>query len=167
MGSSPTAPAIMNIFVLDLDPKLAARYLCDKHVVKMIVESCQLLCSVFDIKHNPPYKRTHYNHPCAKWVRRSASNFNWLYQHTIELLKEYERRYDTVHSCITVVNWITEHINLIKFPKTRLTPFPVCMPEECKLKDPVSSYRNYYIKEKSKFAKWRYTIEPPWYKYEH
>jgi len=28
----------MNIFILDEDPKVAARMQCDKHVVKMIVE---------------------------------------------------------------------------------------------------------------------------------
>ena len=33
----------MNIFVLDEDPTIAAQMQCDKHVVKMIVESAQML----------------------------------------------------------------------------------------------------------------------------
>ena len=33
----------MNIFVLDNDPVIAAQTQCDKHVVKMIVESAQML----------------------------------------------------------------------------------------------------------------------------
>ena len=33
----------MNIFVLDINPKTAAQMQCDKHVVKMIVESAQML----------------------------------------------------------------------------------------------------------------------------
>jgi tRNA(Ile)-lysidine synthase TilS/MesJ len=35
----------MNIFYLDRDVKLEAQYHCDKHVVKMILESAQLLCT--------------------------------------------------------------------------------------------------------------------------
>ena len=35
----------MNIFYLDQDPRLCASYHCDKHVVKMIVEYAQLLCT--------------------------------------------------------------------------------------------------------------------------
>ena len=33
----------MNIFILDEDPVQAAQLQCDKHVVKMIVESAQML----------------------------------------------------------------------------------------------------------------------------
>ena len=33
----------MNIFYLDSDPIIAAQMQCDKHVVKMILESTQLL----------------------------------------------------------------------------------------------------------------------------
>lgn len=36
----------MNIFVLDTCPVVAAQYLNDKHVVKMVLESAQILCTV-------------------------------------------------------------------------------------------------------------------------
>ena len=36
----------MNLFVLHLDPKLAAQFHADKHVVKMLLEACQLLYGV-------------------------------------------------------------------------------------------------------------------------
>lgn len=36
----------MNIFVLSEGPVEAARMQCDKHVVKMIVETAQMLCTV-------------------------------------------------------------------------------------------------------------------------
>ena len=65
----------MNIFVLDNDPFKAAEYQCDKHVVKMVLETAQLLCSAHE---TAPYKRTHYNHPCAIWTRSSLSNYMWL-----------------------------------------------------------------------------------------
>ena len=36
----------MNIFVLDRNPVIAAQMQCDKHIVKMIVESGQMLSTV-------------------------------------------------------------------------------------------------------------------------
>lgn len=36
----------MNIFVLDLDPVKCAEYHCDKHVIKMTLETAQILCTV-------------------------------------------------------------------------------------------------------------------------
>ena len=36
----------MNIFVLDRNPTIAAQMACDKHVVKMILETAQMLCTV-------------------------------------------------------------------------------------------------------------------------
>ena len=35
----------MNIFVLDNDPKKCAEAHCNKHVVKMILEHAQLMCT--------------------------------------------------------------------------------------------------------------------------
>lgn len=40
----------MNIFVLDYNPQKAALYHCDKHVVKMILESAQILSSICRLK---------------------------------------------------------------------------------------------------------------------
>ena len=45
-----------------------------------------------------------------------------------------------------------------------LEDFPICMNNDYKINnDPVLSYRQYYIKDKSRFAKWKYTSEPTWY----
>ncbi len=69
----------MNIFALDTDPVTCAQYHCDKHVIKMILESVQMLsttCSILGAE--APYKPTHANHPCTKWVRESWENFGWL-----------------------------------------------------------------------------------------
>ena len=84
----------MNIFFLDLNQRKCAKWHVDKHVIKMILESVQLLCSahhIFPNKNNlysPPYKLTHKNHPCSKWVRESLSNYKWL----IKLAKELSKR---------------------------------------------------------------------------
>jgi hypothetical protein len=69
----------MNIFYLDKSPYTCARYHCDKHVVKMILETAQLLCGAhWATGGTAQYKPTHLNHPCAIWVRKSLSNYKWL-----------------------------------------------------------------------------------------
>ena len=80
--------ASVNIFVLDEDPIQAAFQQCNKHVVKMVTETAQLLCSVYP-KGVAPYKRTHYNHPCAVWARTSLENYLWLLEHGEALGLEY------------------------------------------------------------------------------
>ena len=92
----------MNIFVLDRDPELAAKYHCDKHAVKMVLESAQMMCaahwttylrknnlSLSDFKRvrdaqqwlfenmpkqeQPPWKLSHARHPCTVWTAASPN----------------------------------------------------------------------------------------------
>jgi len=148
----------MNIFVLDENPIKAAEMLCDKHVCKMIVESCQLLCSVFYFNSNikPPYKLAYKNHPCAKWVRYTRGNFEWLLNHLNGLLYQYKLRYNKIHKCNKIFNWIINNRHQLCFSHYELTPFIKCMPIEYQFhKDITSAYKAYYIGEKLKFAKWK------------
>lgn len=147
----------MNIFILDKDPIKSAQMLCDKHVCKMIVESCQLLCSVFYFNSNiiPPYKLTHKNHPCAKWTRLTKSNFKWLLRHLKELLNQYTLRYNKIHKCQEIFNWIINNKSKLYFRCYELTPFVQCMPKEYQCNNEVEAYKKYYINEKLKFAKWK------------
>ena len=149
----------MNIFVLDEDPVVAAKYACDKHVVKMILESAQMLCSVYP-EGTAPYKRSFYNHPCTKWVRASTQNYDWLINHAMALCFEYTRRYDKVHKSQQVIEWCNN--NKPELPIGILTEHPICMPDYCKTTSVVESYRQYYIKEKSYFATWK-TETPYWF----
>jgi len=94
----------MNIFYLNSDPERAAQLQYNKHVVKMILESAQLLCSahiMLDSEIDVPYKLTHKNHPSAVWTRQSRSNYAWLYFHMMALGKEYKKRYNKEHLTIT------------------------------------------------------------------
>ena len=150
----------MNIFVLDTCPIQSAKYACDKHVVKMILESAQMLCSIHP-QGDAPYRRSFYNHPCTKWVRESSANYNWLIEHAYALCSEYTRRYDKIHKTEKVIDWCNN--NRIELPDIGLTPHPTCMPDYCKEESIVDSYRNYYIKEKSDFAKWKDGNVPYWY----
>jgi len=161
----------MNIFILDLDPRKAAQMMCDKHILSQMKESAQLLCSPFE-PGAAPYRRTHYNHPCAKWVRESEDNFNWLFDHAHELNREYTKRYsfskiglDISHKSWEVCSWALSNVDKIMFPKKDLTPFAQAMPEECRRLDVVEAYRTYYLTHKRDIAKWdRGTSAPDWWK---
>ena len=142
----------MNIFYLSNDPEKAAKYMYNKHVVKMILESAQLLCTAHIISDgenaNVPYKATHKNHPSAIWARESISNYVWLYDHMIALGNEYTRRYGKKHLTILKCSGA-----LCKVPnnitKVDLTPMPQCMPDQYKVPgNSVEAYWNYYEAEK-------------------
>jgi len=136
----------MNIFYLSKDPKEAAVQQHNKHVVKMILESAQMLCTAhheFDIEDERLYKRTHTNHPSCVWVRQSTQHYLWLYEHMLELGAEYTRRYGRTHLTITKME------KLLATPPTGMpdagfTPPPQCMPDEYKRDCTVEGYQAYY-----------------------
>ena len=152
----------MNIFVLSLDPAEAAQMQCDKHVVKMCSETAQLLCS----QHPPgtaPWKRTHYNHPCSIWCRQTTGNYQWLVNHGMELCQEYTRRYGRRHAAQNVIEWCRNNLPTV-VPAGPLTQFAIAIRDPKYLKaDAVSSYRAYYLGDKSRFARWRYCDPPNWW----
>lgn len=155
----------MNIFLLDEDPIVAAQMQCNKHVVKMILETAQILCSSFNAG-NAPYRRTHYNHPCCIWARSSRENYEWLIKHGKALAEEYTKRYNKRHKSLDVIYWCHSNISKISFPLKGLTPFALCMPEKYIEKCPIQSYRNFYIGEKLEFCVWPKDKTPYWIKYE-
>lgn len=152
----------MNIFVLDKNPVHAARMQCDKHVVKMVLETAQLLCSPFE-PGMAPYKRTHYNHPCAKWARQSLQNWHWLTAHGLSLAEEYSHRYGKRHKSEEVILWCINHAYMLGLPDIDMTPFPQAMPDEYKGRNTVKAYREYYKGDKSSFAKWTKRNAPKWF----
>ena len=154
----------MNIFVLDSDPVTAAKLSCDKHVVKMILESAQLLCSPFP-QGDAPYRRTHYNHPCSVWARESVDNYKWLIRHAYGLGEEYTYRYGKTHKSLNVVNWCNENHHSLKLPKKGLTKFAQAMPEEYRTDDVVTAYQTYYQKDKHGIATWKRREVPSFMKY--
>ena len=154
----------MNIFYLHESPTTAAEYMCDKHVVKMILESAQLLCSPFP-QGDAPYRRTHYNHPCSVWVRESADNYKWLIRHAHGLGEEYTYRYGKTHKSLNVVNWCSENHHSLKLPNKGLTKFAQAMPEEYRNEDATTAYQTYYKKDKSGIATWKRREVPSFMKY--
>lgn len=152
----------MNIFALSSDPTEAAKAQCNAHVVKMILETAQLLSAAHPTE-RAPYKHTHLNHPCAKWARASLANYVWLVRHGLALSAEYTARYGKIHKTQAVLEWLA--VNSPDIPDVGLTPFAVAIKDPAYWRDdPIEAYRAYYIGEKKKFAKWApRSIPPSWW----
>ena len=152
----------MNIFVLHKNPSIAASMACDKHVVKMIIETAQMLCTVARAHgHEAPYRATHSKHPCTVWTAESKANWDWLITYGIALCSEYTARYGRVHKSQAAIEWCRDNQT---GPATgSSTPFCLAMPDQYKCDDPVKAYRAYYHGEKSGFAKWAHSPTPTWW----
>ena len=155
----------MNIFFLDENPTLSAQYHVDKHVVKMILETAQLLCGVHHVTAHDsahvPYKLSHKNHPCSIWCRESLSNYLYLCELGLELSKEYTYRYGKRHKSQEVIEWCL--INKPNIPDIEFTDPAKAMPDEFKVDSVVESYRLYYITHKQGFSKWKKRDTPDWF----
>ena len=175
----------MNIFAIENDPVDCAMSMVDKHVVKMILETAQLLSTAHrlidgeeytgktatgrnvkrwrlpDEREQHLYSATHINHPSAVWARASNNNYNWLYVHFCGLLAEYTYRYGKVHKCQAMQEWLMRPPYGI--PVGYLTPVTPAMPDEYKVPhDSVASYRNYYRGAKQRMHKWTKREAPEW-----
>ena len=143
----------MNIFYLHECPDKAARLQYNKHVVKMILESAEMLCTAHhcygdkDQVENVPYKQAHLNHPSTIWTRRSKSTYMWLYNHMMALGDEYTKRYGKTHLSITKCK------DFLAIPPRHIQGDDWCqppqaMPDEYKDECSIQAYWNYYIGEK-------------------
>lgn len=157
----------MNIFVLDTDPIKCAIYHNNKHCIKQLLETSQILCGVHHMTDQDtdqvPYKLSHKNHPCSIWARECLENYIWLCDLGMALCREYTHRYNKRHKSQAVIEWCYD--NLPNIPELGdITPFALAMPDECKTDDPVESYRRYYMMHKQNIANWKMRDIPKWYK---
>ena len=157
----------MNIFLIEKDQKghidwsKSARSLDNYRVVKMILESTQLMCTALNQlegRELTPYKSTHINHPCSKWLRESYYNFHNLYIHAKSMCEEYTLRFGKVHKCEPIIEDCYSYATIYRFQalwrnRSETQP-PLCMPDEFKSDDLVESYRKYYAsKPRIRYAK--------------
>lgn len=177
----------MNIFALSPDPVESAEMMCDKHIVKMVIETAQLLSTAHRMLDGKEYidrtangrrikrwlhpnsnieatlyKASHINHPSAIWTRMSDKNYNWLYSHFKALCQEYTYRYGKIHltevKLLDILENTPENITL-----GNLTTLPQAMPDKYKSEHYVDAYRRYYIGDKNGFAKWTKRPTPNWW----
>jgi len=154
----------MNLFYLNLDPEQCAKEHCDKHVVKMTLEIVQMLYTAHHLSSTQPefaYKKSHVKHPISIWIRSSIKNYTYAVTLAKFLAKEYTYRYQKIHSCEKHIDWLI--VNFPNFENNEILPFPLSMPDECKLNCPIKSYQNYYILKKRHFAKWTNRPIPRWF----
>lgn len=174
----------MNIFYLSHSPKQCAKWMVDRHVVKMILETAQLLSTAHRILDGEEYiekkngrniKRwkldsdldqkiysaTHVNHPSAVWARESIQNYDWLHDHFTCLCHEYSYRYHKRHKCHDMSKYLVKPPKNI--PDVGMTPVKCAMkPEFIISEDAVINYRNYYRNGKKHLFKWTDRDPPKW-----
>ena len=159
----------MNLFVLDLDPRQAARDHCDRHVPKMILETAQMLSTAHHAHGSTVqglYRPAYANHPCTRWVRENSENYTWAWSLLDELLWEFQLRRGKLHATQRLLGPLATLPSLSdEFLFSERTPFALAMPDEFKSDDPVESYRNYYRKAKAHFASWTWphAQQPIWF----
>jgi len=176
----------VNIFYVDSDPEIAACDMVDRHVVKMILETAQLLSTAHrvldgveeagksasgrkkkvwklpDAIDTIMYSATHINHPSAVWVRESSANYDWLYTHLLALGREYTHRYSRTHLTIDKLGTILKDAPK-NIKQGGLTKMPSCMGDEFKVgDDPIANYRNYYTVGKASLHRWTNRLPPQW-----
>jgi len=183
----------MNIFILSPDPVESAKLQCDKHIVKMVVESAQMLSTAHRMldgtKYRKPsksgkrmvdhwvhpdkeldktlYKAVHYHHPCTVWTMKSNNNYNWHYVHFCALCDEFEYRYEKKHRTDIVLRETLKTLPH-NIPIGYLTKHPLAMQSnpECMFEDVVESYRAFYQTKQSRFKMtWKKREVPNWFQF--
>lgn len=155
----------MNVFYLHWSPAIAASYHCDKHVGKMLIESCQLLATAhheFGNGHNVSYRPTHKNHPSAIWVRQSRLHYMWVSDLARALGREFMLRYKHDHKSRHVLlnELMYSPAAMDDLPLLWTSP-PLAMPDEYKSNDPIQSYRRYYASKSATMPLQYYRGEAP------
>ena len=180
----------MNIFALDSNPVKAAQLQCDKHVVKMIVESAQMLSTSHrildgnlisklsksekrlskywelpDSREEILYKAVHVHHPCTLWTMQSNNNYIWHWIHFAALCDEYTYRYGKIHATDILLREKLKNLP-INIPIGYLTKHELAMKSnpECITNNTIESYRNYYRTKSDKFKMiWTNREIPDWF----
>ncbi len=175
----------MNIFYIDVSPAQCAQWMVDRHVVKMILETCQLLSTAHRVLDGTPtqsksktgrkvtryvlddyrepvtYQATHINHPSSVWCRESIQNYEWLHDHLGALLTEYTHRYNKIHSCVPLSETLkTAPLNIKHGLFTQ--PTPAMDASFIISQDSVENYRNYYKQGKVHLFAWTNREKPFW-----
>ena len=183
----------MNLFLIDLILEQSVASLCDKHVVKMIVESAQMLSTAHrmldgeetkrpsksgkrmvkywvhpnDHMENTLYKAVHMGHPCTVWTMQSVANYIWHYHHFKALCIEYRFRYGKTHSTETLLTDVLRDAPRNINYDEKLTPFALAMTHEPQCiheGEPVRSYQEYYQTKQDRFKMvWTRRQIPEWF----
>jgi hypothetical protein len=158
----------MNIFAIEgdietgeIDWEKSAQSQDNLRVVKMILESCQILSTVINEQGlKAPYRSFNPKHPSCLWAAESASNYMNLALHCQAMIDEYEHRFSKTHKCQAVLQELIELFDPDLFPALECTPLRLAMPDEFRSDNPVISYRKFYASK----PRLRYPVDkiPSW-----
>lgn len=153
----------MNIFILDEDPIVAASYLADVHVRKMLIESAQMLANGFSLyalvdapltQKGTVRRHSYVHHPCSKWAIQTSANFCWLLDHALAICEEYQKRFNGKHFTAEFIHWVWYNVHKSNVPDGELTPFAEAMPDRIPGLTTVERYRLYYCTDKRSLLHW-------------
>jgi len=159
----------MNLFYLSRSARESAQSHGNRHVVKMVLETAQLLCTTHRIlggelpaeRERLLYRTTHAYHPVAVWVRSSCAHYAFAYELFVELLAEYTFRYGKLHACSKLVGALAEPPAALRDSGFRDPP--ACMPDEFRVSDDVvTCYREYYRRGKAHLLQYKARAPPRW-----
>ena len=165
----------MNIFAVDKNPAIAARCSMNRHTVKMVTETRQMLDANYHLLGGKPYpgqyKVTHVNHPSTIWARTSYENYMWLLEYFVYISEEYTYRYGRTHkSRLTAEPILHNKLKPSQFEHFHITPITPAMPDDIKkypnpdnMKEAVINYRRLYVHGKSHLGFWKKRLPPSWY----
>lgn len=167
----------MNIFASNICPYRAAFDLPDKLVIKMVLESAQLLSSAVqywnrsiedpELNVTNLYKETLTLEPVSIWAKKDIANFCWLLHHALGLVYEYRIRYDKRHKSTTQIEealgWYLRNFGMVRFfvDRHKIKNFVMMMPPEYRSDNPTTSYKVYLQQKKSHYATWRFPSKKP------
>lgn len=166
----------MNVFVLDENPNVAAQALCDKHLIKMQLESAQLLSTVVYLRtgvtHAGLYKPTHIHHPCTQHMVKSWAYTQWVFNNARGMNAEYRLRYRKVYSHASYFISVQAKaiLEALEWPSETELVVPLAIHESIKgdrthapIAEAVQLYRQYYIEHKAHIATWNKSVQPSWF----
>jgi len=185
----------MNIFILSeereplLHYKQQAMFHLDRHVVKMIAESTQMLVTSLVTTYNAgklaaapqiansmpckPLSASMTKHPCTQWACASIEHFNYLACLALQLCHEHRYRYplSAEHAYMPWLQaLVTELTRLGLGPEADLpTQFAIAVKNVNKRSIAadhllaLDTYRDYYVRDKRSFATWKKRMKPVWF----
>ncbi len=153
----------MNLFVSDPDPVVSASALADRHVVKMTLETAQMLSTVLRSQgHTDPdlYRATHARHPCTLWAS-TPSGLAWTLAHGLALAAEYTRRFGKVHASERVITFAAGYISDAPLP----SGFVAAVPDDLRALPVHEAYRETLRRKYAAWgplARWTRSSAPAW-----
>lgn len=169
----------MNITILSLDPATTAREMCDKDVCGAAWAYGQIASDALHrvgFRERGLYPARNLDDPATKWAALQDVNFQWFVVLAKAVWAEYTYRYGKTHGCQLKLEHIITSLSATNGMGTKYSTH-TCPPQEmpdkyrklptAKVNDPwlltIQANREYYIQEKSKWAKWTKRPIPDWY----